>query len=98
MARHCSMCSCCMEAAWAHARPLPTTGAGLVGHARPPHGAFTPLTQPLTRSPCHMQVIRCCLENACSVAKTFLLADVVVTEIPSKQPAAAQGGVDDYGY
>jgi hypothetical protein len=26
-----------------------------------------------------VQVIRCALENACSVAKTFLLADVVVT-------------------
>ncbi|KAF8065914.1 RuBisCO large subunit-binding protein subunit beta [Scenedesmus sp. PABB004] len=46
------------------------------------------------------KVIRCALENACSVAKTFLLADVVVTEIPEKQPAAAAaaGGADDYGY
>jgi hypothetical protein len=34
------------------------------------------------------------------VAKTFLLADVVVTEIPEKAPAAAAagGGPDDYGY
>jgi chaperonin GroEL len=45
------------------------------------------------------KVIRCALENACSVAKTFLLADVVVTEIPEKNPAAAAaGGADDYGY
>jgi len=45
------------------------------------------------------KVIRCALENACSVAKTFLLADVVVTEIPEKNPAAAAaGGADEYGY
>jgi chaperonin GroEL len=48
--------------------------------------------------PCS-KVIRCALENACSVAKTFLLADVVVTEIPERNPAAAAaGGGDDYGY
>ena len=47
-----------------------------------------------------LQVIRCALENACSVAKIFLLADVVVTEIPEKNPAAAAagGGADEYGY
>jgi chaperonin GroEL len=46
-----------------------------------------------------LQVIRCALENACSVAKTFLLADVVVTEIPERNPAAAPaGGADEYGY
>ena len=46
------------------------------------------------------KVIRCALENACSVAKTFLLADVVVTEIPERAPAQAPagGGADDYGY
>lgn len=45
------------------------------------------------------KVIRCALENACSVAKTFLLADVVVTEIPERAPAAAAAaGADDYGY
>ncbi len=45
------------------------------------------------------QVVRCTLENAVSVAKTFLLADVVVTEIPEKEPAAAAGGAQagDYG-
>jgi len=44
------------------------------------------------------KVVRCTLENAVSVAKTFLLADVVVTEIPEKEKAAAApaaGG--DYG-
>lgn len=46
-----------------------------------------------------LQVIRCALENACSVAKTFLLADVVVTEIPERAGAAAPaGGADEYGY
>jgi len=44
------------------------------------------------------KVIRCALENACSVAKTFLLADVVVTDIPEKTPAVAAAGADDYGY
>lgn len=34
------------------------------------------------------KVVRCCLENAASVAKTFLTADVVVTEIPEPEPAA----------
>jgi chaperonin GroEL len=48
---------------------------------------------------CCSKVIRCALENACSVAKTFLLADVVVTEIREKAPAAAAAaGADDYGY
>jgi len=45
-------------------------------------------------------VTRCSLENACSVAKTFLLADVVVTEIPERAAAApaAGGGGGDYDY
>jgi chaperonin GroEL len=34
-------------------------------------------------------VIRCALENASSVAKIFLLADVVVTDIPEKAGAPA---------
>lgn len=48
------------------------------------------------------KVIRCCLENAVSVAKTFLLADVVVVNAP--EPAGAMGagagggGAGDYGY
>jgi chaperonin GroEL len=45
------------------------------------------------------KVVRCTLENAVSVAKTFLLADVVVTEIPEKEKAMAgpAGGQEDYG-
>ena len=40
------------------------------------------------------KVIRCCLENAASVARTFLTSDVVVTEIPEDAAtvAAAQDG------
>lgn len=47
------------------------------------------------------QVVRCTLENSVSVAKTFLLADVIVTEIPEAEPAAAAapaGGAGDYDY
>ncbi|EFJ47164.1 hypothetical protein VOLCADRAFT_81582 [Volvox carteri f. nagariensis] len=44
------------------------------------------------------KVVRCSLENACSVAKTFLLADVVVTEIPEKEKAAAPAAGGDYDY
>eukprot|EP00803_Ostreobium_quekettii_P000069 evm.model.scf_521.1 EVM.evm.TU.scf_521.1 scf_521:3481-8894(-) len=42
------------------------------------------------------KVVRCCLENAASVAKTFLTADVVVTEIPEPAGAtpAMPGGYD----
>merc|ERR1711904_425623 len=35
------------------------------------------------------KVIRCCLENAASVSRTFLTSDVVVTEIPEEEVAAA---------
>ena len=43
-------------------------------------------------------MVRCTLENAVSVAKTFLLADVVVTEIPEREKAAAPaGGGEEYG-
>ena len=40
------------------------------------------------------------MENSVSVAKTFLLADVIVTEIPEEQPAAAvpAGPGGDYDY
>jgi chaperonin GroEL len=46
------------------------------------------------------KVIRCCLENAVSVAKTFLLADVVVVNAPEKEGAGAGAGAGaaDYGY
>ena len=43
------------------------------------------------------KVIRCALENASSVAKIFLLADVVVTEIPDRSAAPANVN-DEYGY
>merc|ERR1719191_1340206 len=42
------------------------------------------------------KVIRCCLENAASVSRTFLTSDVVVTEIPEEEVAAAAAG--DMGY
>merc|ERR1712078_117807 len=35
------------------------------------------------------KVIRCCLENAASVARTFLTSDVVVTEIPEDAATVA---------
>lgn len=46
------------------------------------------------------KVVRCTLENAVSVARTFLLADVVVTEIPEKEAARAASGAgpSDYDY
>jgi hypothetical protein len=47
------------------------------------------------------QVLRCCLENATSVARTFLMADCIVTEIPElEDPAAAgaPGGMEMGGY
>ena len=43
------------------------------------------------------KVVRCTLENSVSVAKTFLLADVVVTEIPERKEAAAPAPSGDYG-
>ena len=45
------------------------------------------------------KVVRCALENAASVARTFLTSDVVVTEIPEPEPAAAgaAGGMDPMG-
>lgn len=45
------------------------------------------------------KVVRCSLENAASVARTFLTSDVVVTEIPEPEPAAAAGagGMDAMG-
>jgi chaperonin GroEL len=38
------------------------------------------------------KVVRCALENAASVAKTFLTSDVVVTQIPEPEGAGAGGG------
>lgn len=45
------------------------------------------------------KVIRCALENAASVAKTFLTSDVVVTDIPEPEPVgggADMGGMGGY--
>lgn len=44
-----------------------------------------------------MQVVRCALENAASVAKTFLTSDVVVTTIPEPETAGAGAGMDGMG-
>lgn len=47
------------------------------------------------------KVIRCCLENSNSVARTFLMADVVVTQLPEEEMAGAGvggGGMDMGGY
>jgi chaperonin GroEL len=45
------------------------------------------------------KVIRCCLENATSVARTFLMADCIVTEIPEPEEAGPGGaGMEMGGY
>lgn len=44
-----------------------------------------------------VQVVRCCLEHAASVAKIFLTSDVVVTEIKEDQPAVAGNPMDASG-
>jgi chaperonin GroEL len=44
------------------------------------------------------QVIRCAIENAASVAKTFLTSSVVVVQIPEPEAAAAGAGMDMGGY
>jgi hypothetical protein len=46
---------------------------------------------------CVLQVVRCCLEHAASVAKVFLTSDVVVTEIKEEQPAVAGNPMDASG-
>lgn len=44
------------------------------------------------------KVVRCALENAASVAKTFLMSDVIVTQIPEPEAAgAAAGGMEGMG-
>lgn len=43
------------------------------------------------------KVVRCALENAASVARTFLTSDVVVTEIPEPEAAGAGAGMDAMG-
>jgi chaperonin GroEL len=45
------------------------------------------------------KVVRCALENSASVARTFLMSDVIVTTIPEPEqaPAGAMGGMDAMG-
>ena len=44
------------------------------------------------------KVIRCAMENSCSVAKIFLTSDVVVCEIPENEPQVAGNAMDNSGY
>lgn len=44
-----------------------------------------------------LQVVRCCLEHAASVAKIFLTSDVVVTEIKEAEVAVAGNPMDASG-
>ncbi|KAK4339009.1 hypothetical protein RND71_040471 [Anisodus tanguticus] len=44
------------------------------------------------------KVVRCCLEHAASVAKTFLMSDCVVVEIKEPEPAVAGNPMDNSGY
>ena len=44
------------------------------------------------------KVIRCALENSCSVAKIFLTSDVVVCEIPEAEPQVVGNAMDNSGY
>ncbi|KAL6576675.1 hypothetical protein OROMI_010951 [Orobanche minor] len=43
------------------------------------------------------KVVRCCLEHASSVAKTFLMSDCVVVEIKENEPVAAGNPMDNSG-
>lgn len=42
-------------------------------------------------------MVRCCLEHASSVAKTFLTSDVVVVDIKEPQPIPAGNPMDNSG-
>lgn len=44
------------------------------------------------------KVVRCCLEHAASVAKTFLTCDVVVVDIKEPEPANVGNPMDNSGY
>lgn len=45
------------------------------------------------------KVVRCCLEHAASVAKTFLMSDCIVVEIKEPEPAVPAGNpMDNSGY
>ncbi|KAL8235317.1 hypothetical protein R6Q59_021417 [Mikania micrantha] len=43
------------------------------------------------------KVVRCCLEHASSVAKTFLTSDAVVVDIPEPEPIPAGNPMDNSG-
>ena len=45
-----------------------------------------------------VQVVRCCLEHASSVAKTFLMSDCVVVEIKEPESAPVGNPMDNSGY
>lgn len=45
-------------------------------------------------------MLRCCLENGSSVARTFIMSDAVVSEMPGEgdqEGAGAAGGMDAFG-
>ncbi|XP_051131129.1 ruBisCO large subunit-binding protein subunit beta, chloroplastic [Andrographis paniculata] len=44
------------------------------------------------------KVVRCCLEHAASVAKTFLMSDCVVVEIKEPEPVVTGNPMDNSGY
>ncbi|KAH0906289.1 hypothetical protein HID58_038116 [Brassica napus] len=44
------------------------------------------------------RVVRCCLEHAASVAKTFLMSDCVVVEIKEPKPVFAGNLMDNSDY
>ncbi|KAF5184454.1 60 kDa chaperonin [Thalictrum thalictroides] len=44
------------------------------------------------------KVVRCCLEHAASVARTFLTSDVVVVDIKEPEPVVAGNPMDNSGY
>ncbi|KAM0038647.1 putative chaperonin Cpn60/TCP-1 family, groEL-like apical domain superfamily [Helianthus debilis subsp. tardiflorus] len=44
------------------------------------------------------KVVRCCLEHASSVAKTFLISDCVVVEIKEPEPVTVGNPMDNSGY
>lgn len=58
-------------------------------------GEFTDLLQAGIIDP--TKVIRCALENSTSVARTFLMSDVVVTQIPEPEAAGAGGDMGGMG-
>lgn len=49
------------------------------------------------KHPTLVQVVRCCLEHAASVAKTFLMSDCVVVEIKEPEVAPVGNPMDNSG-